>query len=130
MTVRDKFLVDENMTEDVVSLLRHAGYDVVSVSDVAPRSQDDAVLARAVTESRILLTFDKGDFGGLIYDRELPAPPAVVLFRIPDIPTEKRPQFVVDTVVGRSEWPGCFWVIEQERTRSRPLPRSTTPKSA
>ena len=127
--MNNKILVDENMPETVVSLLRNAGYDVVSVSDVAPRSQDDAVLARAVTESRILLTFDKSDFGALIYDRELPAPPAVVLFRIPDFPTEKRPQFVVDTMVGRSEWSGCFWVIEQQRIRSRPLPGSTTPKA-
>ncbi len=117
------------MDEELVSLLRDAGYDVLSVFETARGSDDVEVLFMAVIEDRILLTYDKNDFGALIYDRGLPAPPAVVLFRIPDIPTEKRPQFVVDTVVGRSEWSGCFWVIEQERTRSRPLPGSTTPKA-
>ena len=120
--MNNKILVDENMPENAVLLLRIAGYDVVSVSDVAPRSEDDEVLARAVDERRTLLTFDKGDFGALIYDLGMPAPPAVVLFRIFDIPARERPEFVVTSVTGRSDWSGRFWVIERERTRSRPLP--------
>ena len=110
------------MGEQLVSLLRDTGYDVLSVFETARGSDDVEVLSMAVTEDRILLTHDKNDFGALIYDRELPAPPAVVLFRIPDIPVGRRPEFVVDSVTGRSDWSGRFWVIEEQRTRSRPLP--------
>ena len=76
----------------------------------------------AVIEDRILLTYDKNDFGALIYDRGFPAPPAVLLYRIPDVSAERRPQFVVDSVAERSDWTGYFWVVEKERIRSRPLP--------
>jgi predicted nuclease of predicted toxin-antitoxin system len=117
-----KFIVNENMGEQLVSLLRDTGYDVLSIFETARGSDDVEVLSTAVTEDRILLTYDKNDLGALIYDRELPAPPAVVLFRIPDVQVEKRLQFVVDSVTGRSDWPGRFWVIEKQRTRSRPLP--------
>ena len=117
-----KFIVDENMDEQLISLLRDAGYDVLSVFETARGSDDVEVLSMAVTEDRILLTYDKNDFGALLYDRGLPAPPAIILFRIPDVPAERRPQFVVDRVAGRSDWSGRFWVIEEQRTRSRPLP--------
>ena len=117
-----RFIVDENMGEGVVSLLRDAGHDVVSVFETARGSDDVEVLSMAVTEDRILLTYDKNDFGALIYDRGLPAPPAVLLYRIPDLSAERRPQFVVDSVVERSDYSGSFWVIERERVRSRPLP--------
>ena len=69
-----KFIVDENMGEQLVSLLRDTGYDVLSVFETAQGSDDVEVLSMGVTEDRILLTYDKNDFGALIYDRELPAP--------------------------------------------------------
>ena len=81
-----KFIVDENMDEQLISLLRDAGYDVLSVFETARGSDDVEVLSMAVTEDRILLTYDKNDFGALLYDRGLPAPPAIILFRIPDVP--------------------------------------------
>lgn len=117
-----KFIVDENMDEQLISLLRDAGYDVLSVFETARGSDDVEVLSMAVTEDRILLTYDKNDFGALLYDRGLPAPPAIILFRIPDVPAERRPQFVVDRVAERSDWSERFWVVEEQRTRSRPLP--------
>ncbi len=110
------------MGEQSVSLLRDSGHDVLSVFETARGSDDVEVLSMAVTEDRILLTYDKSDFGALIYDRGLPAPPAVILFRIPEIPAEERPQFVVGFVFERSDWSGHFWVVERERIRSRPLP--------
>ena len=110
------------MGEQLVSLLRDTGYDVLSVFETARGGDDVEVLSMAVAEDRILLTYDKNDFGALIYDRGLPAPPAVLLYRIPDVSAEWRPQFVVDSVVERLDWSGSFWVMERERTRSRPLP--------
>lgn len=117
-----KLILDENMGEQLVSLLRNAGYDIFSVFETARGSDDFEVLAIAVDEDRILLTYDKNDFGALICDRGLPGPPAVLLYRIPDLPAARRPQFVADSLAQRSDWFGSFWVIEAQRTRSRSLP--------
>ncbi len=51
-----KFIVDENMGEHLVSLLRDTGYDVLSVFETARGSDDVEVLSMAVNEDRILLT--------------------------------------------------------------------------
>lgn len=117
-----RLILDEYMGEQLGSLLRDAEYDVFSVFETARGSSDVDVLAMAVDENRILLTYDKNDVGALIYDRGLAAPPAVLLFRIPEVPAERRPQFVADSLVQRSDRFGSFWVIEAERTRERSLP--------
>ena len=61
-----RFLADESCDFAVVTALRSAGHDVVAVVEIAPGSADESVLARARSESRILLTEDK-DFGLLAY---------------------------------------------------------------
>ena len=49
---------------------------------VAPGSKDEDVLALAVREERIILTFDK-DFGELAWRTGLPVSTGIVLFRLP-----------------------------------------------
>ena len=51
-----KFIVEENMGEHLVSLLRDTGYDVLSVFETARGSDDVEALSMAVNEDRILLT--------------------------------------------------------------------------
>ena len=51
-----KFIVDENMDEELASLLRDAGYDVLLVFETARGSNDVEALSMAVTEDRVLLT--------------------------------------------------------------------------
>lgn len=60
-----RFLASENVPGDAVARLRDAGHDVAWVREDAPGSRDEEVLARAISESRILRTFDK-DFGELV----------------------------------------------------------------
>ena len=60
-----KFLADESCDFAVVRTLRDAGYEVLAVSDVSPSASDDAVIALAAQENRILLTEDK-DFRQLV----------------------------------------------------------------
>ena len=59
-----RILANENMPADAVDALRSAGHDVAWVRVDAPGSPDEAVLARAAAEHRLLITFDK-DFGDL-----------------------------------------------------------------
>jgi len=56
------FLADENLDFPIISALRNAGYDVLSVSELSPSIDDNEVLKIANNENRILLTSDK-DFG-------------------------------------------------------------------
>ena len=55
------------------ALLDDLGHDVVSALNVDPHAADEALLARAREEQRILVTGDK-DFGELVFVRRLPHP--------------------------------------------------------
>jgi predicted nuclease of predicted toxin-antitoxin system len=77
-----RFLANENLPGDAVAALERAGHDIVWVRTAAPGSKDEAILAWAVRESRVLLTFDK-DFGELAWRAGLPASSGIVLFRLP-----------------------------------------------
>jgi hypothetical protein len=57
-----RFLADENFPAVAVRSLTNAGHDVVWVPEVSPSLSDRDVLALAIRETRILLTFDK-NFG-------------------------------------------------------------------
>lgn len=61
-----RFLADESCDFAVVKALRSVGYDVTSVAQTMPSSPDQAVLALAEKEERILLTEDK-DFGEWVF---------------------------------------------------------------
>jgi predicted nuclease of predicted toxin-antitoxin system len=74
-------LANENFPGPVVRALRQAGHDVAWVKEEAPGEADQAVLARARAERRLLVTFDK-DFGELAFGAALPAECGVVLFRL------------------------------------------------
>jgi uncharacterized protein DUF5615 len=86
----------------------------------SPGAGDREVLAWAVRESRILLTFDK-DFGELARASGLPATCGVVLFRIPMPKPGDVGQRLADLVTAREDWVGHFSVIEPGRVRLRPL---------
>jgi predicted nuclease of predicted toxin-antitoxin system len=54
-----RFLANENFPGDAVAELVTGGHDVVWVRTAAPGTKDADVLAWAVREERVLLTFDK-----------------------------------------------------------------------
>jgi predicted nuclease of predicted toxin-antitoxin system len=64
-------LADENFPSAAVAALKAAGDDIAWVSLTAPGAADADVLAIAVREGRVLLTFDK-DFGELAARSGLP----------------------------------------------------------
>ena len=67
---------------NAVTALQARGHDIVWIRTAAPRSKDEEILAWAVREERVLLTFDK-DFGELAWRIGMPSASGVVLFRIP-----------------------------------------------
>jgi predicted nuclease of predicted toxin-antitoxin system len=115
------FLANENFPLDAVEILRNAGHDVAWVRTDAPGLADPQVLAWAMRDRRVLLTFDK-DFGDLAIHAGLPADCGIVLFRLPDASSADIAAAVLAAIQARTDWAGHFSVVERGRIRMRPLP--------
>jgi predicted nuclease of predicted toxin-antitoxin system len=116
-----QFLANENFPGTAVATLVASGHDVAWVRSTAPGMSDEDVLAWAIRENRILLTFDK-DFGELASRRELPDSCGIVLFRTPMPRASEAGTRLAAIVTAREDWPGHFSVIEPSRLRMRRLP--------
>jgi predicted nuclease of predicted toxin-antitoxin system len=117
-----RVLADEHVPGSSIRALREAGHDVVAVAEQAPGAADQTVLARAVAERRVVLTFDR-DFGELLYRAGAVAPPGVVFFRLGAV----DPAFVARVVLAMTAEAGkallgWFTVVDEERIRQRALP--------
>lgn len=114
-----RLLADENFPRQVVEALRAAGEDVAWVRTDSPGASDPEVLTRAVSEQRLLLTFDK-DFGELAVRHGLPASCGIVLFRVSLRNPTAAAVRIVATLRSRSDWAGHFSVVDDTRIRMRP----------
>ncbi len=64
-----RILTDENISPVIVAALEAAGHDVVAVATMMPGASDEAVIARAASDGRVLVTEDK-DFGELAFKHD------------------------------------------------------------
>lgn len=119
-----RFLLDQNLSHQLVRLLADAGHDAVHARSLGLSAAPDAViLDRAVAESRVLVSADT-DFGALLaagHRRE----PSLILFRR-ERPRRAQAQAVLllrhlDRVVDALDT-GAIVVIEEGRIRVRALP--------
>ena len=115
-----RFLADENVPGSAVVALADQQHDVAWVRETAPGMGDAEVLAWAVRESRIVLTFDK-DFGELARRSSLPASCGVILFRVPMPRPGDAGTSLAAMIVARQDWAGHFSVVEPGRVRLRRL---------
>ena len=115
-----RILANENFPSNAIAALAAAGHDVASVRLGAPGASDEDVLAWAVREQRVLLTFDK-DFGELAFRSKLPAKSGVILFRITPISPPYIAQVAVQALASQTNWAGHFSVVEDNRIRMTPL---------
>ncbi len=103
--------------------MRSAQHDVSSIAEESPGIKDDVVLARAVQQERLILTFDR-DYGELIFRRGFTPPPGLLYFRFiarnPQEPAERLLQLLATPGL---LFEGRFTVIEREQIRQRPLLR-------
>jgi predicted nuclease of predicted toxin-antitoxin system len=119
-----RFLANENFPGDAVAALAATGHDVLWIRIAAPGIKDEEVLAWAVRETRVLLTFDQ-DFGELAWRAGLPAACGIVLFRMPMPAATKVGVALAARLDERNDWPGHFSVVQPGRIRMRPLPNSS-----
>jgi len=119
-----KFMMNENVSGTVIRCLRDRGHDVCSVKESMRAAPDEAVLARAQAEARLVVTHDKG-FGELAFRFGLPASCGVILFRLSGADPGADNRRVLETLETRKDWAGHFAVVTDDRTRMRPMPLTT-----
>ena len=115
-----RLCANENLPGDCVAALRAPGHDVRWIRESMPGAPDELVLARALAENRLLLTFDK-DFGDLVFRRGREASTGIVLFRI-NQPSGAAVAAAVNRILGsRTDWTGHFSVVDDRTVRMRTL---------
>jgi predicted nuclease of predicted toxin-antitoxin system len=111
------------VSRKTVHWLRANGHDAVHLSELGmKRARDDEVLAHALREERVVLTFDL-DFGQILAaSREMA--PSVIIFRLssarPDHVNVQLEDALRDTSAALGA--GAIVIVEDERRRVRKLP--------
>ena len=118
MTRSERFLIDESADARVAPFLRGNGHDVALVAtDYEPALEDAEVLAIAVRDRRILITFDR-DFGELVFKQNQPHG-GVLYFRLGPIDLDveiERLDYVLTHYADRLD---CFLTITRRSVRVR-----------
>ena len=119
-----RFLVDECVPRQLTARLRDRGHDVLDPRESALRgASDEALLARAIEQDRVLVTRDIG-LGGLALRRlEQGVSLGVVLVRLPAEMASADAAATVDAALLLAELPndglGVFAVISLNKVRVR-----------
>lgn len=119
-----RFLLDENLSPRLVSLLSGEGHDVVHVRDVGLRSSpDDEVLEFARSAARVLVSSDT-DFGELLAVTNADSPSLLLLRRQTERPAAEIAQLIVANLAAVAEdiAAGSVVVLDADRIRIRRLP--------
>lgn len=116
-----KILVDVGVGKAVEHWLKSQDPDVISVRDLDPSMTDDAILAMAAAENRLVITMDK-DFGELIV-RSSRSHAGVLLLRLDDANSHEKLE-VVRRIFGlhREALAGNYCIYYKGRLRIRRLP--------
>jgi predicted nuclease of predicted toxin-antitoxin system len=110
-----RLLADENFPLPTIEALRHDGHDVIWVRTACPGASDAAILERAHTDGRVLLTLDKDFWQIAIQRRQLLPTSGVLLFRVhPAVPANITP-LVLRTMRVKTEWGGHASVVTPDR---------------
>ena len=113
-----KFLADENIEREFIEALREANFDVLSVRENFTGSADDEILAIAVNEKAVILTYDT-DFGELVYRFSLKSY-GVILLRVHGLSlAEKINKTILAINEHETELENAFTVISENSVRIR-----------
>jgi len=117
---RPAWLLNENVPAPAVARLRVQGWDVLAIAESHASIEDTTVLALARAEKRWLATFDR-DYGELIFRRRLPAPPVVLLLRVPSYGPDEPAVWIEQLYAAGQLHLGCFHIFDGDTVRRRPL---------
>lgn len=113
------FLANENFPRPGIILLRQQNIEVVSIQELMPGISDDLVLAKAIKENLIILTYDS-DYGELIFKYAKKNPPSVIYFREKGNTADFAAQTLLKCLSEkRLTFANAFTVIEKDNIRQR-----------
>lgn len=119
-----RFLIDNALSPIVARRLVEAGHDVAHVRDYGMQAHpDDAVLARASAEERVLVSADT-DFRTLLSSSHATSPSVIIIRR----GSQRRPEQQADLLlanlsrVSSALEEGSVIILESRRIRIRSLP--------
>ena len=113
-----KFLLDVcAASRSMHALLADLGHDVLPAREAAPRATDNALLALANAEERVLVTEDK-DFGELVFVHRLPHP---CIIRFVDMRVSEKVAAMSELLEqhGDAMHEGALIVVTRSRMRIR-----------
>ena len=119
-----RFLLDENLSPALVDLLKVAGHDAIHVRELGLASaSDDAILERAGTDGRTLISADT-DFGQLLAGSGAKLPSLILLRRETDRTATAQAQLLLGNLneVLTDLEAGAIVVMEATSMRVRRLP--------
>ncbi len=117
-----RLLLDENVPLPSAYRLRQAGHDVAAVAEDTPGVDDQTVIARAISEQRILVTFDR-DIGQLVYHHGMPAPPAIIHLRFRPRTLEEPADRVLELFLKvHYSWQNTYTRAGRMNSSQKPLP--------
>ncbi|MBI3679621.1 MAG: DUF5615 family PIN-like protein [Acidobacteria bacterium] len=117
-----KIVADESVDKQIVDRLRAHGHEVLSVAELDPGIDDEAVLSRSRQSNSILLTADK-DFGELVFRQRL-LHSGVLLIRLAGLAADVKAELVAIAFDQHAkELNMGFAVISRRALRLRRQPR-------
>lgn len=113
-----KFLADENFPITAFRILFESGYDIKHIAFEMPSIADRDVTEMAISENRIILTFDS-DYGTLIFKFGY-RPPGVVYFRLQNIRADE-PAYILMNLINETacQLEHMHTVVENDKIRQR-----------
>ena len=114
-----KILSDVNASGAIANWLESMGHDIVRVSAKDPRLSDDAILAWALRENRVIITTDK-DFEEMVW-RE--SKPHCGILRLENVPRDERILLLEEafTLYQQDLEDGAIVIAQKKKFRVRKL---------
>lgn len=119
-----KFLIDNNLSLLLAESLIAHGHDAVHLRDLGMQAAtDEAVLARAATENRVLISADT-DFGALLARSKAARPSVLLIRRLAGRRAAEQAVIIQANLdqVAEDLITGAIVVLGDEWVRIRPLP--------
>src|SRR5439155_10456809 len=117
-----KLLLDQNIDHRLAGYLQALGHDVTAIAYDYPHGLSDTeVLAIAVKENRILITYDRADFGELIFRYHHPHCGVIVLRLLTpqDVLIDNQKQRLFSVLTMYKEHLHHFLVVMAKKVRIR-----------
>jgi predicted nuclease of predicted toxin-antitoxin system len=116
----ERFLANENFPGVMVRLLRDQGHDVLYAAETLVAAADHLILETALSQDRVILTFDR-DFGELVFRHRRPPARGIVLFRLGALSPDALLAFLQNFFTSEPTLRSYFTVASPGHFRQVPL---------